>query len=1614
MRLVKPRTYDASSNHPSRSNTSRSPSVDRPDLPLRTSVSDLKRPDARQLLRQQLTGTFPEAARQRGHDSTIDGDNMGNFVENVKERLARSGSLGFGQHASAQSSSSTVDEIGRQRPSVSQEHRPIDVEAAINILQELRKNASPEELVALHRALLPTKDVETVQSPIAEESECQLQGRSSMIRRRSLHPPGFATRGGASGDPLRRQSENRPTAPEQQQQKQQSKTPIADEYTDWGERVPPSSAAALAALDLAQKSEDMRAATPSDMGYAHTGGFYPGTLRVTNGAPSPEPSSLVSGADDQQRAVTTNPDGGHFVREDDHTGVGAEPSRNSREEYTASRGLPSNHIVSQLQSSSRQSYRRSDSQITHSRSSIRGRSPLTLDVAAAEKEKPEVATSLPSQPTSAMPLRPSHRASAYSQEYMNDCELLDSPYGNPKFDHATRLSTVFDVDSQISDDGRGTPEDALSKLTGSGVQSRSTNLQHEMTQSNDSQSANYLKRPVQEKKADSGYSSDYSRLSLQQRQLDNMGQANSPTNDVTEKLEPRPEGGVEVEPQVENQSLYNFGEALKMPGLPGSSPAASPSPAGSEKKQSRFMALRSNRSSKRSSMPTVVSASTDTLASTASAPARPDQGARKISGAKPVRKLQKQKPASVKEKEKEKRRRSGKVEEVTHEVKHDTLPEVPRSLSMSFSQRLHDDPSTSHLEQTQNNRSQEALVHEQTPEVATPRQSSAYDAHRRSQSLGGPASEIRGRQHVKEQPKEERAESPERKKSSSIFNFRSRSRSRARSKSRARSQTKEDDSSQVKRMTSDDDLHDHSDFASVAASLGSSPYDISTRQFHRSATVQRDPDAEWHMQSPHAYGNGMTKAGMTEEAASQFARKKSRDAVNGDRTPTQEQPQAVVQKTSSQAGMSEEAARQLARKKSRDVVAEKSDPTRERPRMATPKSSQTNLKDKPLHAVAVGASSVEERFPGWNGKAANPERVTPDPGKLMRPKSYAESIPPLPELPADFDVKASKAEEAMQKKLNNSARSSPTGSKRNSGTVSPGQSNKYIKETVAGRKRQEEADASAPVGGAEGEAVADDRKLELLHPIHRPAVKRELNVAVRELSGSGSEESLIPANGRVQQSAAPRSVPGGEGRVQASSEQRPPVSPLRDAGDGQQGSSSQPGPSSIGGGGGSGAQEERVEEAVSPLSPAHDAQHPGWPGWEAQAKLWKQRRQSLGETLSKKPVNSSTTTTTTTTSRSGPHDSSPAAAPSIVVSRYVTPLGPETSARANAGPQQQQRTGGQRPDNHRGALHPTDDKENRPAQEDVNRTGSASTISSHATVATPLNERAAKTDAQEGQIGTTQTWHSPTTTVTSRSRGASRGRNTVVNPSKSREPIMPTTTTNTRTQGPAVQHVAHSSGSGNMTTTTTTTSTNLKQMSNTSRARSRPEQGRGRSQVPVNNDAEEVEATRRSQRSRSRAQSLARLNGTGGVGEEAHVGRGDRPGPVPIQSMGRGWTSPPQAQAQAQAQTQAAHPPAAYPYHYPGPGPTTTATTTTITTPSQPKSFSRPNSFHDRYSGGLDYNWHRGEGFAGSAGTRGSNYYGAGNNGEEVGSYQGLRKSVKLSERFGVDLGDVPVFIAKS
>ena len=309
--------------------TPKSPkSYSSPEVTLKASFDDLRSPNIRDLLRQHFSSAFPETQRRPSQEWTNNNVDMG-----VKDRLSRSTmSHTVGQKAAAKSSSSSLENatLRKKRLSAvpeSNANKTIDIEQAIHLLQELKKSASPEELVALHKALLPTRDSIISNPPIIEEGSPDNRP-VSLIRSKSLVPPGLATRGGASEDLLRRQEDVKPPI--------KSRKSKLDE---WGRIRQKESKSSLAALDLADDQTNSivaRAATPVDQDYEQTGAYRPGTLRITNGAVSPDPSIM-----NRKSLEITSPDSFPFLStasQDYRTGPTTPEDRGSQKCYLARTG----------------------------------------------------------------------------------------------------------------------------------------------------------------------------------------------------------------------------------------------------------------------------------------------------------------------------------------------------------------------------------------------------------------------------------------------------------------------------------------------------------------------------------------------------------------------------------------------------------------------------------------------------------------------------------------------------------------------------------------------------------------------------------------------------------------------------------------------------------------------------------------------------------------------------------------------------------------------------------------------------------------------------------------------------------------------------------------------------------------------------------------------------------------------------------------------------------------------------------------------------------------------------------------------------------------------------
>ena len=1211
---------------------------------IRVSLENLKDPASKVSLRQHFTGAFPETHRVSFFAASESSD-MG--ITDRLSRQASSLSVGVGQNEAAGFSTSSVNSTSAdpkrlstvpERDSQSQ----IDIQQAIHLLQELRKTASPQELVALHKALLPTRDsvIAGASTPVNEESPNV--SPANLIRHRSMLPPGLATRASPTEDLLRRQ-EDVPVV----KKSKRSKTNLHSALRE------ATSKSDLAALDLANDAIIPRAATPSDHGETPLGVYRYGTLRITNGAASPVPSfasirksleldipplpdlperryrnSTGQRASLDQRASQdfyTAPNTPqerssmefHNARTSSRervsvfvdslrsswrtpTGMQSDGERRPRERSRKAKarsrsrdasisGIP---MPSDVDESSPRIYRPSRPKRSrensknevpqvrepaHSRDSSRSRIPLRMETSKQSLrvlgERVSVQSLTPVRPeiddgrvspipsSSDLPRfaqRWSHRASKLTEDYNSDSD--QASYGDittlRQYEDRTsllntgllkRLSTV--VDGGEGDDenatARETPEAALSKLEGTKAdQSTALTLETQIASLNErpspsprSGNSSSLDRPRLIQKADSGYGTDNSFQAPQPKQPLDQRRATI--------LRLVPDEGVSLE--EDGKSLYTFNQILKSPTLVDkfATPSATPSPpaeANNKKRPSLFRL-----SSSKKSTPTLVA---DPLSSDEVMVSSPME----IKGMK-SKKLQKPMPESIRKErkaqlKKQRDRRSSEAPELAvSEVARET-PLLPAELSarshvsMTSHARFSFDPITS-----------PTAIFDTTPARAGPNELQGDSRHLTAELNGddGFASA------------EEGATAPK------LSLFRSRSKRKSASNPRSISLQVPGSSklsqagNNIKRtsaptspkqalfgkgsiscITPDDsnnevDIPLWTDHASISRTLGSSPYDQSTGLIRKTIAF---PSAVMHqIQAPHEITTSLARS-----------------------------------KTGGLKGMDSGMASELARMKSRDVAISNNEEVYERPRMAKPKTrrSKTTLESSSLTSLPTGDSFPSSDETKDTAATASLAELPARSNSIY--SAYSESIPPMPELPADVQVKVSSMVQMAAKRKEVTHPASlpfpPTGFER------PGDSTISVAEAIRNARRSR----------LPSEAEVDENGLKV--PRTRPSgPRRRKSQRIERETSSSSSDQAFPTRQDVRE----------------------------------------------------------VQKTDIQPSPTRDSEERELSGWEQQAKHWREQRASVRASLDQsRPFRGSALQTTTTTSTSSP---------TIIVSRYVTPHG---------------------------------------------------------------------------------------------------------------------------------------------------------------------------------------------------------------------------------------------------------------------------------------------------------------------------------------------------------------------
>ncbi|KAH7077295.1 hypothetical protein FB567DRAFT_147348 [Paraphoma chrysanthemicola] len=160
----------------------------------------------------------------------------------------------------------------------------VDLDAAIRLLQEVKKNASPEDLAALHEALQSSEDATSAtETGLSRRTSIINRSSSSLTRRRSLlQTPGVATR--SSPVEGRRRTWNSWKAPKV--------TPeVEAKWATPPKGIAPPSRIMAPGLAMDDGNTPTRAQTPGELDYGHLGSLKLGTLSIVNGAPSPAPSA---------------------------------------------------------------------------------------------------------------------------------------------------------------------------------------------------------------------------------------------------------------------------------------------------------------------------------------------------------------------------------------------------------------------------------------------------------------------------------------------------------------------------------------------------------------------------------------------------------------------------------------------------------------------------------------------------------------------------------------------------------------------------------------------------------------------------------------------------------------------------------------------------------------------------------------------------------------------------------------------------------------------------------------------------------------------------------------------------------------------------------------------------------------------------------------------------------------------------------------------------------------------------------------------------------------------------------------------------------------------------
>ncbi|KAK0659350.1 hypothetical protein DIS24_g4008 [Lasiodiplodia hormozganensis] len=805
-RLTKPRTYNPSPS-PQLGPQSALSSFDADDVVWTSAGSFRSKQDARQQIRMQLFGPHEQDA----DDDAIPADNV--------DRLSQSGS-------------------NPPDPAPAMNERTVDVDAAIAILQELKKSATPDQLVALHKALLPTKD----ELPAVDTSN---QAPPKLARRRSMAVPGLATRNPA--DVLRRRDDE---------------TPLGSL-----EQPGPSALARTACLDPPQDHHsDHRAQTPGEMDYATLTNKI-GTLMITNGAPSPAPS-IISRHLDRRTSL---------------------PELHQEEYFAMACGPPANLGDS---ANIRGPLRRSETVGPSS-------AYAELDAQSTEIPRRSRRSRVPSELMLQRPSTPEPDAQKVPKLSADDyiAELQASPYGQSPFSRATpspRPPESVDDCYHDQTEAEKFRAEALRILDGS-VAAGLTPSERQPNQGYDQSAPQIrLQRPAQALHSDSGYSSGTSLKAMQfsQSQAGSSMAHSVCSDEATTTVPSTPVGRQndqafdEPADAADGRSLYTINVMLatspqrkKMENteqkIEAEPKVESKAETDADTKSSWRRSLRRSKSWKRMSLRDLTSTSPSPTPSIPSdsgtkeptpgpqMPQRHDSAMEQTST---------EKTASQSTRKRLQKRKSTNTQPTVQSIKPietGSIPNVPEDLAVGYSKRIEDSPGVGHLEHTCV--SQTGPVEQSADSIRFPSPASTEDAGDTLSSLP--------KQNSKQKRSSKRVSSPSPLKQ--VFSFRRKSKSTSTAPEDADEEgTKPalDSSARTGLQEPGDSsgVATVSDFGSVTHSLGGSPYDIALSSLPVKPHISGSSAIQPHHLSTALVKPSKSGQNMDDATASEYARIRSK------------------------------------------------------------------------------------------------------------------------------------------------------------------------------------------------------------------------------------------------------------------------------------------------------------------------------------------------------------------------------------------------------------------------------------------------------------------------------------------------------------------------------------------------------------------------------------------------------------------------------------------------------------------------------------------------------------------------------------------------------------------